>query len=191
MKQLLTKHLLAIIVSLSAASASAEHLKADVRLRVNEPCRTVSVSPRPFIPAVRVSPPPVVYPHLDRARFIYADRLGFYVAVGVPYDLCYLEDGYYLFSGGRWLKARSSRGPWLIQSFRSLPQVLRNQKVERIRDYREAARRSSDGYLRVKYIGVAEMEQHTVQREQWPEREERGQRADVYREYRRPSRMPL
>jgi hypothetical protein len=197
MKQLLTRHIVAIVVTLSGSSAYAGNVGVDLNIHLGDLFRTVSVREPVYAPPVQVYAPPVrVYgppveehPIGENVRFIYPDALGFYVAVGVPYDLCYMQNSYYLFRDGRWLRSPSSRGPWVVQSYRDLPQGLRSQRIERIRDYRYAGQRGSGRY-QDRYSGrnfrPGAREQRSDEREQWREaREERGQRQEDYREGRR------
>ena len=129
----------AAILVCGATAAQAGNLGVNLNINLGEPQRQVVVAPAP----VYVPPPPPVYaPPMEAIRieddiqFVYPDALGFYVAVGVPYDLFYMQNSYYLFRDGRWLRAPSSRGPWVVQRYRELPQGLRRYKIERIRDYR-------------------------------------------------------
>lgn len=82
--------------------------------------------------------------------FIFPESLGFYVAVGLPYDLFYVGKKYYLYRDGYWHRAHHSRGPWVVVSHRNLPSGLRKHSVERLRYYRDeehnAYRRDEDHY---------------------------------------------
>ena len=97
---------------------------------------------------VREPPPPparmVIESDVD---FIYPTSLGFYVAVGVPYDLFYVRNTYYLYRDGRWSYAPRSQGPWMTVRHRDLPPGLRKHKLQQIRSYRnsEYATYSRDG----------------------------------------------
>jgi hypothetical protein len=134
----------AAILALGAHAAQAGNMGVNLNINLGEPQRQVVVVPaqpayRP--PPVYVAPPPVYAPVEevrieDDIQFVYPNALGFYVAVGVPYDLFYLQNSYYLLRDGRWLRAPSSRGPWVVQSYRELPQGLRRHKMERIREFR-------------------------------------------------------
>jgi hypothetical protein len=121
----------------------------NLNINLGEPPRQVIVAPPPpvYVAPPSYAPPvyeaaPVYAPPVEAFRvdedvqFVYPDALGFYVAVGVPYDLVYLQNSYFLYRDGRWLRAPSSRGPWMMQRNRDLPQGLRRYRVERIRDYR-------------------------------------------------------
>ena len=136
----------AAILSFGAHAAQAGNLGVNLNINLGEPPRQVIVAPPPPV-YVAPPPPPVyaappAYPPVDAFRveddvqFVYPDSLGFYVAVGVPYDLFYLQNSYFLFRDGRWLRAPSSRGPWMVQRYRELPPGLRRYKIERIREYR-------------------------------------------------------
>jgi hypothetical protein len=135
----------AAILTLAAQVAYAG---VNVNINLGEPPRQVIVAPPPpvylapptYAPPVYVPPdyaPPVEAIRVDDdVQFVYPDALGFYVAVGVPYDLVYLQNSYFLYRDGRWLRAPSSRGPWMMQRNRDLPQGLRRYRLERIREYR-------------------------------------------------------
>lgn len=70
-------------------------------------------------------------------RFIYSPDLGFHVSVGTPYDMVYLDNGYYLYRGGYWYASPSFRGPWATVSQRRLPQGLRVHRYEQVRHFRD------------------------------------------------------
>jgi hypothetical protein len=137
----------AAILVLTAQVACAG-VGVNLNINLGEPPRQVIVAPPPPVyvaPPTYAPPvyaPPVYAPPVEAIRvdddvqFVYPDALGFYVAVGVPYDLVYLQNSYFLYRDGRWLRAPSSRGPWMMQRNRDLPQGLRRFRVERIRDYR-------------------------------------------------------
>jgi hypothetical protein len=136
----------AAILSFGVQAAQAGNVGVNLNINLGEPPRQVYVAPPPPVyvappPAVYVAPPPVYAPPEaivveDDIHFVYPNSLGFYVAVGVPYDLFYLDNSYYLFRDGRWLRAPSSRGPWMVQRYRELPPGLRRHRLERIREFR-------------------------------------------------------
>ena len=78
-------------------------------------------------PAVMSQPP----------DFLYPPELGFGVAVGVPYDMYYLDGVYYLYRGGGWYSCPSYGGSWIKIRHRELPPELRRYKIARIRQYRD------------------------------------------------------
>lgn len=134
MKQLLKKSILLIFVSLSVSPAYAGNVGINLDLHVGD--RLPSDGDRVIVS--HYEPP---YSSMERPRMVYADRLGLYVVVGIPYDMCYLQNSYYLFRDGCWYRGRSSRGPWVMVSHRDLPRSLRNQRIEGVRDYRYAWQR--------------------------------------------------
>ena len=122
----------AMIVALAALAALlliASAQAADVGFDVN-----VSVGNQPRQREVVYLPAPAPQPvYIEEApEFIYPAELGFYVAVGVPYDLFRISNRYYLFRDGGWYRAPYYNGPWARVSYRSLPPGLRRHKHERI-----------------------------------------------------------
>jgi hypothetical protein len=78
---------------------------------------------------------PVVITHAP--EFIYAPTLGFYVAVGIPYDVMRVSNSYYLHRGNVWYRAPYYNGPWVATRYKNLPPGLRKHKFERIRSVRD------------------------------------------------------
>jgi hypothetical protein len=84
-------------------------------------------------------PPPVEEPAIyidSRPSFIYSPALGFYVSVGSPYDIVYVDRYYYLNRGGRWYASASCQGPWNVVRKR-LPERIRRFRYEEIRQHRD------------------------------------------------------
>jgi hypothetical protein len=143
-RKIMNARLIVSIVSIVAITAifggiSAEAGNVKVNLNINlDPVRPVIIREEVYRPPTRVRYAPApAYTRRDEVRFIYPDELGFHVAVGVAYDLCYIGNSYYLFNDGRWLRAHSQRGPWVAMRHRELPVELRQHRIERIRDYRQ------------------------------------------------------
>lgn len=91
--------------------------------------------------AVIVSPPPppVYAPQVvidAQPEFIFSPNLGFYVSVGIPYDIVYVDRNYYLYNGGNWYVSPSCQGPWMSAN-RRIPPKLRRFRYEQIRTYRD------------------------------------------------------
>jgi len=172
----------AAILGLGAHAAYAG-VGVNVNINLGEPPRQVVVAPPPPVyPAPPAyAPPPEAILLQDDLQFIYPDRLGFYVAVGVPYDLFYLQESYFLFRDGRWLRAPTSRGPWVVQRYRELPPGLRRYKLERIREFRAREyavyNRDRDHY-RGRYFRSGKEQRREVKEGQ---REVRGQRREEKR----------
>jgi YXWGXW repeat-containing protein len=89
-------------------------------------------------------PPPLPFPEPPRIvlsappEFILPPALGFYVAVGVPHDIVFIDNTYYLYRDNRWFRAPYYNGPWRNVERRQLPPGLRKHKFERIRYYRDS-----------------------------------------------------
>jgi hypothetical protein len=62
---------------------------------------------------------------------------GIYVAVGVPYDIFFMEGRYYYSYGDNWFWGPGYGGPWTYAGYRTLPPGLRKFKVRQLREYRE------------------------------------------------------
>lgn len=123
--------LLTAALSLSASAACAGNVGVDLNLHIgNSPQQVVVREPAAALPARIVT----IEEDVD---FIYPEALGFYVAVGVPYDLFYMRNRYYLFRDGRWFSASRNHGPWVVVERRDLPPGLRRHKLERIRACRD------------------------------------------------------
>lgn len=172
---------LTLLLSASAAQASNVGVNLDIHLG-NQP-QPVIVQQPAYEPPPAYTPPPVVYapPTVvveNDVNFIYPAELGFYVAVGVPYDLFYVGNAYYLYRDGRWLCAPGPRGPWVVQRYRELPPGLRRYRIDRIREYRTREygvyRRDHDHY-RGRHFRMA--------KEEWKEQRKADKRAE--KEYRK------
>jgi hypothetical protein len=134
-----TISLIATLLLLGFSSADASNVGVDLNVQIgNQP-------PPPVIIRERETPPPrvieryenqTVYDDYD-VDFIYPNKLGFYVGVGVPIDLFFINNLYFSYRNGSWYKAHNHRGPWVNVEYRHLPPGLRKHKLERIRYYRD------------------------------------------------------
>ena len=70
-------------------------------------------------------------------EFLFPAKLGFGVAVGVPYDMMYISEDYYYWQGGSWYRSSSFHGPWTRLGQSQLPPELRNQPLAKIRQLRD------------------------------------------------------
>jgi len=109
---------------LLAASVQAADVGVNLNINVGEPPRVVSAPPPPIV----IQEPP---------EFILPSPLGFYVAVGVPYDLYFIDNAYYLYRGNGWYRAPRYDGPWVSIRHRHLPPRLREHRIERLRVIRD------------------------------------------------------
>ncbi len=129
--------LMPVALALGASAAWAGNVGVDLNLRLGNQPPPVVV-PAPVAPPVPVIVQPQVVSIEEDVHFVYPSQLGFFVAVGVPYDLFYVRNSYYLCRDGRWFRAPGSHGPWLAMRHRDLPPGLRKHDIERIRAYRSA-----------------------------------------------------
>lgn len=116
----------ALIVTLLIVSAQATDVGVDINLSFGnrpKPAEAIVVPPPPPAPLIVVDEPP---------EFVSLPGIGFYAAIGVPYDLFYLSNNYYLFRGNAWYRAPYFNGPWTVVKHKSLPPGLRRHKYERI-----------------------------------------------------------
>ena len=77
-------------------------------------------------------------PVTQAPEFLFPAKLGFGVAVGVPYDMMYISNAYYYWQFGVWYRSFSYRGPWIALGLSQLPPELRKQKLARIRELRNS-----------------------------------------------------
>jgi len=165
---------------LGASAARAGNVGVDLNIHLgNQPPQVVVPAPAPPVQVVAID---------EDVNFVYPERLGFYVAVGVPYDLFYVGNSYYIWRDGRWFSARGSRGPWVATRHRDLPPGLRRHRLERIREYRRA---EYDNYRRDRehYRGrhfMAGKEEWKEQRK--AEKEYRKDEKRAEKEYRKEER---
>jgi hypothetical protein len=180
-----------VALVLGASAASAGNVGVDFNLHLgNQPQQiVVPVAPPPTQVIVREPAPAAVVTIDEDVDFVYPAQLGFYVAVGVPYDLFYVKNNYYLFRDGRWFRAPGSHGPWVATRHRELPPGLRRHDIERIRAYRSAEydiyRHGRDHY-RGRHFQTRRddwKEHRKAEKEHWKEakREEKESRKEMNR----------
>lgn len=98
------------------------------------------VAPYPYRPVAAAPAYPSEYETLDLAAppdFIEPPELGFYVAVGVPFDLFFFNNMYYLYRNDCWYSSRYYNGPWSGIYHRNVPYALHRYPFERIHHYRD------------------------------------------------------
>lgn len=84
---------------------------------------------------INVGGPPVVMS--QPPDFLYPPELGFGVAVGVPYDMYYIDGIYYIYRGGGWFRTSNYGGSWVKMRHRDLPPALRRYKIAKIHEFRD------------------------------------------------------
>jgi hypothetical protein len=135
----------------------------------NQPRVAVPVPVAP--PATPVyAPPPVVID--EPPEFIAPPELGFYAAVGVPYDLFFVGSRYYLCRGNAWYAAPNYNGPWVSVRYKTLPWSLRRYPSERVRYFRDA------GYRHYREGGNPYWERHHFHPEKRWKDDRRAERGD-------------
>ena len=84
--------------------------------------------------AVYVNPPVVI---ARPPLFLYPPKLGFYVAVGVDYDMFYSGNVYYLNRGNTWYSSSYYNGPWVKSHYKRIPYGIRKHSHKSIQYYRD------------------------------------------------------
>ncbi len=74
-------------------------------------------------------PNPVIH---DPPLFLYPPSLGFYAAIGIPYDLFYIDRYFYLHHGKSWYRSPRYNGPWGAMKYDHLPRGLRKYRYDDI-----------------------------------------------------------
>ncbi len=69
--------------------------------------------------------------------FIAPPSLGFYVAVGIPYDMFFINMNYYMYRNSTWYMAAGYNGPWAVVQYKRLPRGLRRHKYAQIISIRD------------------------------------------------------
>jgi hypothetical protein len=136
--------------------------------------------------SINVGGPPIVIS--QPPDFLYPPELGFGVAVGVPYDMFYANNVYYVFRGGGWYRSANFGGGWVQMRPRELPPELRRYKLARIHAFRD---REYNGYVRDRghYRGRAFRPEARAREERRELRQDmREQRHEERREERRDER---
>lgn len=128
------KYLFGLVFSmvLPITQAQAGHVNFNVGVNVGVPVAPAYVAP----PVTIVEPP----------EFVAPPELGFYVAYGVPYDLYFYGNRYWLWRSGVWYSAPFYNGPWVTVGIRNVPYGIRRFPFERVHYFR-------DNYYR-RYHGV-------------------------------------
>lgn len=130
--------LLPAVFLMSASVALAADVGFDLNINVgNQPRHAPPPPPPAVVVPVPAPVPPPVYVE-EPPMFIAPPSLGFYAAVGVPYDLFYLSGTYYLYRDNGWYRAPRYNGPWAAVPYRRLPPGLRRHRFEQIRHYRDS-----------------------------------------------------
>lgn len=142
-----------LFVAVSTMSVAAAEAGVNVNINLDAPAIRVAVPP----PAPRfiIEEPP---------EFLMPAPLGFYVAVGIPYDLFYVSNSYYIYRDHTWYRAPHYRGPWVTVKHHTLPPGLRKHRFEKIREFRDheyhVYRQDRHAYRGHKYKPEKEWKEH-------------------------------
>jgi hypothetical protein len=97
-------------------------------------------TPTPTLAQVSVNinigaPPPVIV--RSPPTMLLLPEPGFYVAVGVPYDIYFISGRYYYLHEDNWFWAPGYGGPWVHVVHSSLPPGLQKFKIRQLRTFRD------------------------------------------------------
>lgn len=115
-------------------------LPAPPGVGINIGLPVVPAAPYPYQPVATASTYPYDYEPLALDAppdFIAPPELGFYVAVGIPYDLFFFNNLYYLHRDNCWYSSRYYNGPWTGTHYNHVPYALHRYPFERIHHYRD------------------------------------------------------
>lgn len=132
---------LSALLLAGAASVSYAGLNVNVNLGVPTPPVYVPAPPPP--PPAYVPPAPVMLPEAP-PQFVYVPQLGYYVAVGTPYDIAYIGHDYYINTNGGWYRTSYYGGPLVRVERRQWPPLLVRHNMGEFRRFREAEFRRYD-----------------------------------------------
>ncbi|WP_225071907.1 hypothetical protein [Desulfuromonas sp. CSMB_57] len=134
---MMKKLLVLLLLAAGTSTAHAGNVNVDLGIRIGNP----------YPPPVVVAPAPVVV--AQPPLFLAPPGYGFYVAVGVPFDMFWVQGTYYSYHNRQWYRSPYYQGPWYKVAPRHLPPGLarrRHRDLVRIRDaeylrYRKAPHR--------------------------------------------------
>ena len=128
------KYLVGLMISmvLPVTQAQASNVNFNVGVNVGMPTAPVYAAP----PVAIVEPP----------LFVAPPQLGFYVAYGLPYDLFFYGNSYWLSRGGIWYSSSFYNGPWVQVGYRSVPYGIRKYPFDRIHYFRDNYYRDYRGH---------------------------------------------
>lgn len=84
----------------------------------------------------KVPTPQIALPAVP-PQFIYVPKLSFYVAIGTPYDIAYVDSGYFMFRDGTWYGTGYYGGPLLQLEPSTLPSLLLRHDMKEFRRLRD------------------------------------------------------
>jgi hypothetical protein len=149
--QLIRVTIVAVMLMVGITSLSYGGGNADVALEIPlpnpaPPSRILSPfpppisspgSPSPGFPSDNEPTSRLAFPAVP-PLFVYIPELGYYVAIGTPYDIAYIGSEYFMFSNGFWYSAEYYGGSLMRLEQRMWPPLLARHKIEDLRRLRDA-----------------------------------------------------
>ena len=78
-----------------------------------------------------------------RPSFIVLPEYGFSVSLGIPYDIIYYDNLYYIYNNNYWYSSSFYSGPWVVIQENNLPDIIRKNRIEDIRNTRDIESRNN------------------------------------------------
>lgn len=129
MKRTMNKPVITIAV-LIATSLCTMPATTDAQISINVDINT----PPPSQPRRRID--------FDRRpEFLYLSALGFSVSTGLPFDIVYYGEHYYIFQNGMWYCSPAYKGPWVMIDTIRIPDRIRMYRYDEILRFRDEAYR--------------------------------------------------
>lgn len=110
--------LMALAALLGGTTAQAGDVGVNINLNLGAPAA---------VPIIVHEPP----------LFLVPPAIGLQVAVGIPYDMVFIDGRYYASHGDAWYVGHHYNGPWTVIGHDRLPSGLRKHKLAKIREHRE------------------------------------------------------
>ena len=161
---------LAILSATTLLSGAATLCYAGLNLNVNV---DLPAPPPVYPPPPVYAPTPQLMLPATPPQFVFVPELGYYVAVGTPYDIAYIGHDYFMYSNGFWYRTPYYGGPLMVIDRRAWPQLLARHSFRDFRRFRDAEFRRYDRD-RAHYRGQLHRPESGVRREE--HREERRDR---------------
>jgi hypothetical protein len=172
---------LGLVAVTASAAGAASNVGVDVNINVGTP---PPLPPPPMVipppPVVITAPPPPSVVIQGPPMFVMPQSLGFYVAVGVPYDIFYVGGQYYLYQGNSWYRAPYYNGPWGAVPYKHLPPGLRKHTYDRIVYYRDQEyrvyRNEHDNYRGKHFKPGKEWKEQRKEEKKWEKEQKKEQK---------------
>jgi hypothetical protein len=93
--------------------------------------------PSPPPPPPAYAPAPSVVLPATPPQFVFVPDLGYYVAIGTPYDIAYIGNDYYIYNNGFWFRTSYYGGPLVRVERRMWPPLLVRHNLKDFRRFRD------------------------------------------------------